>query len=201
MASWLFAQIMGFMAEHESKAIRTARGGLFDGLSGDVLELGAGSGVNFKHYPEGVTLTATDYSPHMLKKMQQPAARASIPVTVRQADAQALPFETDSFDHALITLVFCSIPDTAAAYDEIERVVRPGGTVRLLEHVAAPGGRTLQIQNRLTPFWRRIGDGCHLNRDTVAAARASGLNVDSVDTVDGTPRLFPMRVIRAHVPA
>ena len=201
MASWLFAQVHGFLVEHEPAAIKEARSTLFDGLAGEVLEVGAGTGVNFRYYPDGVSLTASDYSPHMMRKLEQPARDASIPITLRQADAQKLPFETDSFDHALVTLVFCSVPDPQAGFAELERVVRPGGTVRLLEHVQSSSARTSSLQSWITPVWKHIGDGCYLNRNTVATIEASGLAIDDVHEVDGAPRLFPIRVIRAHVPA
>ena len=201
MASWLFAQVHGFMVEREPAAIKQTRPMLFDLLAGEVLEVGAGTGVNFRYYPDGVSLTASDYSPHMMKKLEQPARDVSIPITLRQADAQKLPFKANSFDHALVTLVFCSVPDPQAGFAELERVVRPGGTVRLLEHVQSSSARTSNLQRWITPVWKHISDGCHLNRDTVATIEASGLAIDDVHEVDGAPRLFPIRVIRASVPS
>ena len=201
MASWLFAQVHGFIVEREPTVIKQARRTLFDSLAGEVLEVGAGTGVNFRYYPDGVSLTASDYSPHMMRKLEQPARDASIPITLRQADAQKLPFKTNSFDHALVTLVFCSVPNPPAGFAELERVVRPGGTVRLLEHVQSTSARTSNLQRWITPVWKHIGDGCHLNRDTVATIEASGLAIDDVHEVDGTPPLFPIKVIRASVPA
>lgn len=200
MASWLFAQVYAKIAHREAAPIRGARKRLFAGLHGDVLEIGAGTGLNFQFYPEGVTLTATDYSEHMMKKLAEPARDAAIEITVQQADVQDLPFDDESFDHTVATLVFCSVPQPQRGYAEILRITKPGGSVRFLEHVVAEGPRQRRLQDWITPAWKRIGDGCHLNRDTVAAVRESGLAVDSVEEVDGAPALFPMRVIYAHKP-
>ena len=145
-------------------------------------------------------MTATDYNPHMLRKAEKRARDADAAVDLRRADVQALPFETDQFANAVAGLVFCSVDDPERGLRELARVTRPGGQVRLLEHVGAAPGRTRRLQSRLTPIWRRIGDGCHLDRDTAAAVGAAGLEVEEVIPVAGVPRLFPMRLIFARSP-
>lgn len=200
MPSWLFAQVFPFLSRHEPKPIGSARRDLLQGLSGEVLEIGAGSGVNFALYPSDVTLTATDYSRHMMKKLARPAREAGIDVVLRQADVRQLPFEDDSFDHTVATEVFCSVPEQQQGFTEISRVTRPGSSVRFLEHVAAEGGRLRRMQDWGTPVWRHLADGCHLNRETVAAIGESSLVVDRVEVIEGGPALFPVRVIHAHVP-
>lgn len=198
MPSWLFPQIYRFM-EKDPPKLREARAGLFTDLTGTVLEVGAGLGYNFQFYPPGVSVTATDYNPHMIRKAQRRAATAPVPVELQEADVQALPFEDNSFDHTVVTLVFCSVPDAARGLAEVARVTRPGGTVRMLEHVRSDSPRVWRMQRWVTPVWKRFGDGCELHRDTVSLVEASPLVVDEVREAEGMPRFVPMRTIRAHV--
>lgn len=198
--SWLFAQVYERISGWESAELRRARGTLIEGLSGEILEVGAGNGRNLALYPAGAHVTATDYSPHMLRKAERRAHEAAATVALRRADVQALPFQANQFANAVAGLVFCSVDDPGRGLRELARVTRPGGQVRLLEHVGAGPGRTRRVQSGLTPLWRRIGDGCHLDRDTVAAVGAAGLVVEEVIPVAGVPRLFPMRLIFAGSP-
>ena len=140
MASWLFAQVFPFLSRHEPKPIGAARRDLLQGLSGEVLEIGAGSGVNFALYPSDVTLTATDYSRHMMKKLAAPAREAGIDVVLRQADVRQLPFEDDSFDHTVVTEVFCSVPAQQKGFAEMLRVTPTRGQ-RPLSRTRGGGGR------------------------------------------------------------
>lgn len=201
MPSWLFAKYYPLIARNEPRGVRAARKALLDGLSGQILEVGAGTGINFPGYAAGLSVTATDYSPHMLKNARRAAAAADAAITVQRADVQDLPFDDDRFDHALATLVFCSVLDQQRGLAELLRVTKPGGSIRLIEHVRAEAPWPQRLQNWITPAWRRLGDGCRLNLDTVGAVEAAGLVIDSVEAVKGSPRLVPMRVIRAHVPA
>ena len=139
-----------------------------------VLEIGAGTGLNFAHYPETALATASDLSHVMLSRA---ADRASRQLLV-QADAQMLPYADSSFDAALATLVFCSIPEPSKAFAELRRVVRPGGRIVLLEHVRPQGvvGRCFDLLNILTVAL--IDD--HFNRETVKLAQSAGLKILSV---------------------
>ncbi len=201
MPSRLFAAVYDpLIHRFEPQGVREARGPLLSGLSGEVLEVGAGTGANFEHYPSGVRVTATDYSPHMVKRARRKAEQAEADITVQQADVQHLPFADDRFDHALATLVFCSVDDPSVGLAEMRRVTKPGGSVRFLEHVRADGGWRRRGQNWLTPLWRRMNDGCQLNRDTVSVIRGAGFEVESVEDVRKTPGFVPMKVILARAP-
>jgi SAM-dependent methyltransferase len=141
---------------------------------GRTLELGCGWGRNFPHYPPAAVVTAFDLDPERLRS----AAwwRAPIPLSV--ADAQALPWPAHSFDTVAATLVFCSIPNPAAALAEARRVLRPGGRLLLVEHVRSHQAWLGQLQDWLAPLWRWGTGGCNLNRNTQSAVRAAGFDIE-----------------------
>ena len=198
--SWLFAQWYGLISRGESAAMRATRSRLVSDLTGDVLEVGVGNGLNLAHYDERARVTAVDYNRHMLSKAAARAQASRAEVALEVADVQALPFPDDRFDHAVAGLVFCSVADPERGLRELLRVTKPGGSVRLLEHVRAAPGRTRRAQSALSPLWSRLGDGCRLDRDTVATARRAGVVVDEVASVGGLPRLLPARLIAGRVP-
>ena len=198
--SWLFAQWYGLISRGESAAMRATRSRLVSGLTGDVLEVGVGNGLNLAHYDERVRVTGIDYNRHMLAKAAARAQAARAEVALEVADVQALPFPDDRFDHVVAGLVFCSVADPERGLRELLRVTKPGGSVRLLEHVRAAPGRTRRVQSALSPLWSRLGDGCRLDRDTVATARRAGVIVDEAASVGGLPRLLPARLIVGRVP-
>ena len=119
-------------------------------------------------------MTAIDYNRHMLSKAAARAQASRAEVALEVADVQALPFPDDRFDHVVAGLVFCSVADPERGLQELLRVTKPGGSVRLLEHVRAAPGRTRRAQSALSPLWSRLGDGCRLDRDTVATVERAG---------------------------
>lgn len=139
-----------------------------------VLEIGAGTGLNFPHYPSVAFASALEPSSAMISR----ARSRSRVQTLVQGDAQHLPYSEDSFDAVLATLVFCSIPDPMKAFAELRRVVRPGGTAVLLEHVRPEGltGRCFDALNVLTVAL--IDD--HFNRETARLASEAGLRVTEI---------------------
>src|SRR3954452_21086910 len=138
------------------------------GLSGRVLELGAGNGLNFAWYPPEVReVVAVEPEPTLREAAIAAAGRASVPVTVVDGVADALPFDDESFDAAVASLVLCSVPDQPRALAELRRVVRPGGELRFYEHVQArsqPGRAILDVLDRT--LWPRLAGGCHPTRET-----------------------------------
>ena len=197
---WCFAQWYGLLSRSESAAIRATRARLVADLTGDVLEAGVGNGLNLPHYGERARVTAIDYNRHMLAKAGARARAARAEVALEVADVQSLPFPDDRFDHVVAGLVFCSVADPERGLRELLRVTKPGGSVRLLEHVGAEPGWTRRTQSALSPAWSLVGDGCRLNRDTVATARRAGVIVEEVAPVRGLPRLLPARLIEGRVP-
>lgn len=164
-------------------------------LSGEVLEIGAGTGASFEYYPEAAHVIATEPDPHMMRRAEKRLAGLGRKnVELRQAPADALPFEDASFDHALTSLVLCTVPSQERALAEIRRVLKPGGTLRFLEHVrndqSAFWGK---VQDVITPVWRQLGAGCHPNRRTRQAIEDAGFRIEWVEQHKigpGTPAIF-----------
>jgi len=157
---------------------------LVDGLSGRVVEVGAGAGANFAHYPPTVTqLVAVEPEPYLRSRALDAATRAAVPVEVVDGVADALPLPDASVDAAVVSLVLCSVRDQAAALGEVRRVLRPGGELRFYEHVAAEEPGTMRRVQRVVDatLWPALAGGCHTGRDTVAAIRAAGFDVQSLD--------------------
>lgn len=142
---------------------------LASGLSGRVLDVGAGTGATFPHLArngDGCEVHAIEPDPYMRKRASQKAADAGLEVHLRGDRAESLPYVDDAFDAVLSSLVFCTIGDPDAALAEVARVLRPGGELRFLEHVRADGWRA-SGQELLNPVWNRLAGGCNLERETV----------------------------------
>jgi ubiquinone/menaquinone biosynthesis C-methylase UbiE len=156
---------------------------LLAGLHGRVIELGAGSGVSFAYYPATVTeLLAVEPEAHLRAMAQEAAAAATVPVRVVEGVADRLPAEDASMDAGVVTAVLCSVPDPPAALGELSRVIRPGGELRFFEHVAARSARLARLQRALdASVWPRLNGGCHTSRDTEAAIRAAGFQIEERD--------------------
>jgi SAM-dependent methyltransferase len=154
---------------------------LLEDLTGRVLEVGAGNGLNFAHYPATVTeVVAIEPEPTLRAIAQQAAAGAPVPVTVRDGTADALALADGEMDAAVASLVLCSVPDQARALAELHRVLRPGGELRFYEHVIArcqPKRAILQLADH-SGLWPAIGGGCHPARDTGAAIEAAGFTIE-----------------------
>ena len=150
------------------------------GLSGRVIELGCGNGLNFEHYPSEVTeVVGVEPEPTLRAAGTEAASRAPVPVRVVDGLADALPFEDESFDAAVASLVLCSVPDQGVALAELRRVLRPGGELRFYEHVQAtsqPGAGFLKFAEKT--FWPRVGGGCHPARHTGDAIERAGFEVE-----------------------
>jgi ubiquinone/menaquinone biosynthesis C-methylase UbiE len=176
----LFARLCTVMTRKEPAQVREHRRELLTGLSGRVLELGAGAGVNFALYPAEVSeVVAVEPEPYLHAKAAEAAASAPVRVTVVDGTADRLPAEDASVDVAIACFVLCSVPDQSAALAELHRVLRPGGELRFYEHVLSHKPRIARRQ-RLADrvFWTRAFGGCHTARDTPAAIAAAGFAVE-----------------------
>jgi SAM-dependent methyltransferase len=161
---------------------------MLSGLSGRVVELGAGNGINFKHYPSAVTeLVAVEPEPYLRARAEQAAPAALVPVSVIDAVGGELPFEAAAFDAAVTSLVLCSVPQQDPVLSDLFRVVRPGGELRFYEHVRASDPRLVRIQDAVTPVWKLLGGGCHPNRDTGAAIERAGFRTETCRRLDFRP--------------
>jgi len=148
------------------------------GLSGEVLEVGFGSGLNLRHLPDAVTrVDAVEPSDRGWEMSQPRRERSAVPVERVGLDGERLAAADASYDHVLCTFTLCTIPDPDLAAAEMRRVLRPGGTVAFLEHGLAPTPRTARWQRRLDPVQRRVAGGCHLSRDVPALLAGAGLDV------------------------
>jgi ubiquinone/menaquinone biosynthesis C-methylase UbiE len=160
------------------------RRSLLRGLSGAVLEVGAGHGLNFPHYPPEVTeVVAVEPEPTLRAKATEAAATAPVPVRVLPGTADELPVADESVDAAVASLVLCSVPDQDHALAELHRVVRSGGELRFYEHVipnCQPKRLLLQVADH-TGLWPRIAGGCHPARDTTAAIKRSGFEIETCE--------------------
>lgn len=181
----LFARLYDRMvAPAEEACFQSWRADLLAGLSGTVLEVGAGTGANLAHYPATVErLVVTEPEPVMLSQLRERLDRvdASIDVTVQRAPAGSLPMGDDEADAVVATLVLCSVPDQAAVLAEIRRVLRPGGRLAFIEHVAAEDRPDrLKWQRRADHVWPHLMGGCHLTRRTEAAIAEAGFALGEV---------------------
>lgn len=152
---------------------------------GRVVEVGAGTGLNLRHYPGGVQeVLAVEPDPYMFRRLARAMERAGVPVRLARASADGLPAEDGSVDTVVMSLVLCSVPDVGAALAEARRVLAPGGRLLFFEHVRAEDLRLARWQDRLVRPWGFFGAGCHPNRDTLGAIRAAGFEVQEVDRFD-----------------
>lgn len=184
---------MGFYTDHVLPRIQDAlldlpqtrltRRRVCAGLSGDVIEIGFGSGLNLPHLPAQVDgVWAVEPARLGTRLSQRRRAATPVPVLLAATDAQHLPLEDARFDSALSTWTLCTIPDPVAALREVGRVLRAGGVLRFVEHGLAPDRTVARWQRRLTPLQRRLAGGCHLDREIPALFEEAGWEVTQLDT-------------------
>jgi ubiquinone/menaquinone biosynthesis C-methylase UbiE len=181
MGRWCAAVYDTVMAPLERGGFRDIRKQLLHQARGTVLEIGAGTGVNFPYYTEAAHVIAVDPDPGMVARSVPRATQAPMPIAVLRARAEALPFPDHTFDTVVGTLVFCTIPDPRQALCELQRVSKPAGTALFFEHVRVHRPLAGRLQEWLTPLWKRLAGGCHLNRDTLALLTQAGFDVTSIE--------------------
>jgi ubiquinone/menaquinone biosynthesis C-methylase UbiE len=178
-AAWY--RLFGGLADRGGFADQRRR--LLAGAQGVVVEIGAGTGLNFPWYPAGVEVVATEPDLHMLRGARRAARKAEANLSLREAPAESLPFPSGSADTVVSTLVLCSVLDQAAVLAEVGRVLRPGGRLLLLEHVRSSDPALAGEQDRRERTQVRFAGGCHPNRDTLAAVAAAGFETGAVEPV------------------
>jgi ubiquinone/menaquinone biosynthesis C-methylase UbiE len=154
---------------------------LLRGLSGDVLEIRAGTGANLAHYPASVRLVGTEPDPYMLRQARDKRAGNAAAVELHQVQAEELPFGDHSFDHVVSTLVLCTVRDPSAALAQVRRALRPDGQFHFINHVRADGVLGLG-QDVIRPVWRVVAAGCPPNRRTGQLIEAAGFRAERLQT-------------------
>lgn len=148
---------------------------LLSNLEGHVLEIGAGTGPNLRYFNGKAKWFGIEPNPYMHHYLKKEAQRLGRSANLLESEAEQLPFETNSFDAVVSTLVLCSVKNPSKVLQEVLRVLKPQGKFIFIEHVAAPEGRwTKNLQNFIQPVWSLLGDGCHPNRDTLKAIMQAG---------------------------
>lgn len=148
------------------KEIAALRRGLLAGIHGRVLEIGIGSGLNLPCYPPSIKqITAVDVNPGMGRRAAKRMKESGIEVDLKILNGERLPFDDASFEAVVVTFTLCSIPDVSRALKEMRRVLKPGGRLYFLEHGLSPEPGVARWQKRLNPLQKKLGDGCHLDRD------------------------------------
>lgn len=183
--SKLFARFYDpFMESMEQKVLGGYRKQLLEPLSGDILEIGSGTGVNFKLYPQGCHVLASEPSEHMLKyaqerlKMEPVSADIEIVLAGVGSDELEKKVPEGGFDAIVCTLVLCTIPEPEKAVQSFKHWLKPNGKLIILEHVHAKTNPRKMVHNVLNPAWKYFAEGCHLNRNTAQMLRDSGFEAE-----------------------
>jgi ubiquinone/menaquinone biosynthesis C-methylase UbiE len=184
---------MGFYQDHivpvlinlamQRQELVAYRSHVIPAAEGRVLEIGVGSGLNLPFYSRNVErLVGLDPSSKLLSMVRRNLKRNASPIELIEGSAEAIPLQTNSVDTVVITWTLCSIPDADRALREMHRVLRPGGHLLFVEHGRAPEPNVRWWQDRLTPVWKRIGGGCHLNRAIQMLIEDAGFKFDRLET-------------------
>ena len=181
----------------EQNFMNPLRREVVDQAHGVVLEVGAGNGLNFVLYdPVRVErVEAIEPDSAMLVYARERAAKARVPINLTQAPVENLPFADETFDSAVVTLVFCSVGDPLRGLQEVRRVLKPGCPLLMMEHVRAHGAIARAMQNIVTPINRLIAGNCHWNRDTEKTVREAGFQIEQRRDAGGF--VVPFIVLRA----
>jgi ubiquinone/menaquinone biosynthesis C-methylase UbiE len=176
-AGWLATVYDPIVAPLDWMGLRKWRQWAVGAARGRVLEIGVGTGLNLKHYRDDARVAAIDPD---AASLQLALPRRNGAIVLHNSRAEELPFADESFDAVVGTLVFCTIADAPRALDEAKRVLKKGGALRLVEHVRVQHRLMGGLQDALTPAWKAIAGGCHLNRDTLAMVERAGFRVRAV---------------------
>ena len=195
----VFARMWTVMSAHETPLLQRLRTENLAGLSGRVLEVGAGTGTNFAHYPQSVQeVVALEPEVMLAPKAREAAAVAPVPVTVIESTIESMP-ATEPFDAVVCSLVLCSVDDPGAVLRQLHSVLKTGGQLRYFEHVASTGWRGSLQRLADATLWPRIAGNCHTHRDTERAITVAGFTVDAARHQWTFPTWVPLPVSEVAV--
>ncbi len=179
----------------EERLFKPIRHRIMGGADGRVLEIGVGTGLSLAHYPPSAEVVATEPDPYMLERARRRLEKLGLAnVELRQAPAEEIPFDDNSFDHVVTGLVLCTVRDLPRSLAEARRVLKRNGTLRFIEHVRNDESRFWgTVQDLMVPIWRWISAGCHPNRRTQQAIEDAGFNIEWMErarAAPGTPMIY-----------
>jgi ubiquinone/menaquinone biosynthesis C-methylase UbiE len=188
-----------FSVEADRRGGADHRAELLQGLAGRVVEVGAGNGRNFAHYPDAVTeVVAIEPEPSLRTAALNAAQRTSVPIRMVDGVADRLDLEDGSCDAGVASLVLCTVPDQERALGELHRVIRPGGELRFYEHVVSRRPLAATVERALdATFYPPLAGGCHLARDTVGAVESAGFEITTCRRFGFAPSALAPQI--AHV--
>lgn len=190
-----FAALLPALSQGHARVSEPWRRKLLGGLAGTVLEIGPGTGINLAYLPDGVYWLGLEPNPHLHPWLETALRQRGVLGEVLLGQAEEIPLPQESVDAVVATLVLCSVEDPRRALAEILRVLKPGGRLVFLEHVAAPRGSSLRrFQDLLCPLWSFLGDGCHPNRETLALIREAGFARVEAEAFE-----LPLPLVAPHV--
>ncbi|MEH1817663.1 MAG: class I SAM-dependent methyltransferase [Nostoc sp.] len=191
-----FALMMAKSSGTYDKIVGERKLSLFANLQGKVLEIGPGTGPNLPYYPKDIHWIGIEPNPHTHSYLKKQAEKLNLNIDLRIGNAEWLDAEDNSIDTVVSTLVLCSVPNIDYTLQAILRVLKPGGRFLFIEHVAAPQGSLLrQLQNRISPIWKVIGDGCHPDRETWIALENAGFSSINYERFDAKLPIISPHII------
>jgi len=188
--AWVWGRTHGML----EKTYGRRKEELFGGLAGRVLEIGAGTGINLRHYPKTVEVVALEPNPFMHPYLETSGRDSGLSLTIQDGVAEAIEADDNSYDAVVSTLVLCSVDSPEQVLAEVRRVLKPGGQFYFVEHVAAPAGSGLRrFQNTVQPLWTCLGDGCRPNRETHHYLEQAGFSTLDFEHTRVDIPVFPVR--------
>ena len=180
-SNWLFPRLLDCVMQQKQMLPFRQRIGL--AASGRVLDVGIGSGLNLPFYAGPIDrVIGVDPSPELLRFAEKRASQTSVPIELLRGDGEALPIGDRSIDTAVVTFTLCTVCNPAATLGEVRRVLKPGGRLLFAEHGRAPEAGVARWQDRITPVWKHVAGGCHLNRKPDDLMRSAGFAVEALET-------------------
>lgn len=198
-AGWLGPRLYDpFLALGERRGLQQRRRELLAVARGRVLEIGAGTGLNVRHYPAGLDeLILAEPDPQMARALQSRVAARGAASAVVESAAEDAPFDSDSFDTVVSTMVLCTVADPLAVLREIKRILRPDGQLLFMEHVRSDDPKTAGWQDRLQPVWKPFALGCHCNRDLLGHLDANSWAIASLERFEWRGMPFVVKPVVA----